>query len=76
MRPGLKRSVPLDEILNQIKELYLFALKNTNWEFLVTKIGSSLAGYSESEIKSCFLNAGKIPENVYLPKEYINCSSD
>lgn len=68
-RPGEKRSTPLSEIRDQIKDLISFAQNHPTLEFLVTKIGSSLAGYSPQEIKSCFEDLD-IPDNIWLPKEY------
>ena len=48
-----------------------FAKENPDKTFLVTKLGSSLAGYSTEEIAGLFKKLEKfIPENVILPKEY------
>lgn len=69
-RAGQKRSTSLEFITKQLKELMKFAKENPNLEFLVTKIGSSLAGYNIEEIKSCFDSLDFIPENVSLPIEY------
>lgn len=69
-KPGLKRSVSLDFIEKQIQELYLFAEKNPELEFLVTKIGCQLAGYDISEIKTLFLKQVKTPNNIILPIEF------
>lgn len=69
-QPGLKRSTPLSEIALQIKELSDFAIQNPQLTFLVTKIGSSLAGYSLDEIKEQFAGIYNLPDNIILPKEY------
>lgn len=69
-RPGLKRSTSLDEILSQLKELSSFARAHPELKFLVTKIGSFLAGYSVEEIRSVFVQVIDFPDNVILPKEY------
>ena len=70
-KPGLKRSVSLKFIESQIIELCKFANKNPNKEFLVTKIGSKLAGWTIEEIKLLFLNCKDIiPNNIILPREY------
>jgi len=54
-----------------IEHFLRFALDNPNLKFYVTKLGSSLAGYSVEEIKNVFKNSlHLIPENVILPKEY------
>lgn len=51
--------------------MLLFARKNPDKKFLVTKIGSSLAGYKIDEIRGLFEKLKKIiPDNVILPKEY------
>ena len=67
------KSVPLWEIRKQIMELYKFAKKNPEMKFLVTKIGSALAGYSIDEIKLCFTSIwGTVPTNVILPIEFVD----
>lgn len=67
---GQRRSTPLGEIRTQIEELIIFAKKLTYKTFLVTLIGSSLAGYSKEEMKELFKSVGDVPDNVVLPKEY------
>lgn len=69
-RPGLKRSTPLSNILDQIRELSLFAKEREDLTFLVTKIGSKLAGYTEEEIRDLFIQVTDLPKNVILPMEY------
>lgn len=67
------RSVSLLSIQNEIEKLYDFALNNTKYEFLVTKIGCGLAGYTISEIASLFNEIHAIrskPNNIILPKEF------
>jgi hypothetical protein len=68
--PGQKRSTSLDEILLQLEELSVFAQKHPELTFLVTKIGSALAGYSVEEIRSVFVQVSSFPDNVILPFEY------
>lgn len=72
-RPGLKRSTPLNEIFYQFTDLLYFANKHYKLEFLLTKVGSSLAGYKEEEVNNEWENAcevyleeysGKLPENI------------
>lgn len=68
-----EKSIPLKTIRDQIDNFIDFAKTNPNMVFYVTKLGSSLAGYSVEEIKQQFgavdlLNS--IPNNVILPKEY------
>lgn len=64
------RSIPLPLIEAQIDEMLEAAKTHPNLEFLVTKIGCGLAGYSSVEIG--YLFKGKyIPDNVLLPQEFI-----
>lgn len=69
-RPGLKRSTSLEEIATQLKEFSLFAKAHPEYKFLVTKIGSALAGYTEAEIAQVFKDVGDFSDNVILPFEY------
>lgn len=65
------KSSTLEEIRDQISKLLEFAKQNSNNKFLVTKLGSSLAGYSTQEIKSIFNSlTSEIPDNIVLPEEY------
>lgn len=66
-----EKSSTLQEIGKGLQDMLLFASKNTDKKFLVTKLGSSLAGYTEEEIKGLFEKLKNyIPDNVILPKEY------
>lgn len=66
-----EKSSSLDEIQDGIYEMLTFAKYNQNLKFFVTKLGSSLAGYSSNEIKELFMNLEHIiPNNVILPIEY------
>lgn len=69
-RPGQKRSTSLEEISLQIAELSDFAADHSELKFLVSKIGSSLAGYSIDEIRSVFVSQANLPDNIILPYEY------
>lgn len=67
----VEKSSTLEEICEGIRKFLLFAVENPNLKFYVTKLGSSLAGYEISEIKSLFQDLVElIPGNVILPKEY------
>lgn len=71
-RPGELRSTPLSEIAAQLKVLFKYAREHPRLEFLVTKIGCGLAGYTKNEIFDVFARLESeawIPENVLLPKE-------
>jgi hypothetical protein len=65
------RSVPLNLIYNQILEFMVRAKALFTFEFLVTKLGTELAGYTIEEIGSLFIGL-EIPDNVRLPIEFIN----
>ena len=65
------RTLPLDKIESYIQSFLTEAMEYPDTEFLVTKIGCGLAGYSELEIASLFKNK-LIPENVTLPESFYN----
>jgi len=63
------RTLPLEAIELYIKNFLLDATLFPDKEFLVTKIGCGLAGYSEAEIANLF--KGKtIPKNITLPESF------
>ncbi|MFZ9848286.1 MAG: hypothetical protein ACO3EE_09085 [Flavobacteriales bacterium] len=65
------RTLPLDKIEFYIYSFLVEVMEYPDTEFLVTKIGCGLAGYSETEIANLF--KGKfIPENVTLPESFYN----
>jgi hypothetical protein len=71
----VNKSSTLDEIKHEICHFIIFAKRNPQLEFLVTKIGTSLAGYTIEEIKNIFVEyANKpswgIPDNIILPIEF------
>ena len=65
------RTLPLDNIEYYIYCFLIEAMDHPYTEFLLTKIGCGLAGYSEDQIANLF--KGKyIPENVTLPESFYN----
>ena len=65
------RTLSLDKIEFYIYSFLSEVMEYPDTEFLVTKIGCGLAGYSEEEIANLF--KGKfIPENVILPESFFN----
>ncbi len=65
------RTLSLDKIEFYIYSFLSEVMEYPDTEFLVTKIGCGLAGYSEEEIANLF--KGKfIPENVILPESLFN----
>jgi len=70
LKKGLK-SYPLTEIYIQLLFLFQFANDNSQLKFYVTKLGSSLAGYTIEEIKTLIVDLeDEITDNIILPKEY------
>ena len=66
-----ERSIERFEIREQLEDLMSFAENNPDKKFYVTKLGTSLAGFSTSEIKELFEKIkDTIPNNVILPKEF------
>lgn len=59
----------LPEISVQIEQLMRFAVTHPDLEFLVTKIGCGLAGYTVRDIRTCFMGL-EVPPNVALPAEF------
>lgn len=60
-------TLPLKSIHHYVQRFMDYARANKSLEFLVTKIGCGLAGYSAKEIALMFLDA---PSNCILPKEF------
>ena len=65
------RSVPLARIGQQIHQLCRYAKAHPNLEFLVTRIGYGLAGYTDAEIGDLWKDK-VIPKNVRLPQEFLD----
>jgi hypothetical protein len=75
----VEKSSTLTEIGNGIMDFVSFAKQNPQKKFYVTKIASSLAGYTIEEIADLWKEVNKaweydifedIPDNIILPKEY------
>lgn len=62
------RSVALEYIAYQVKNLMQFAEMHPDWEFKVTPIGCGLAGFLTREIAPMFAGA---PENMKLPAVFL-----
>ncbi len=63
IKPGQKRSLPLEDIDAQIHELVHFATNSPDTEFLVTPIGEGYAGYTRDEMDSLW-EQYLIPPNI------------
>lgn len=59
------KTLPLEEIREEVIAFLEYAKDNTELVFLVTKIGCGLAGYAEKDIKPMF---AKATDNCRLPK--------
>ena len=63
------KTLDLEEINDYVKEFLIYAEKNPDFTFLVTKIGCGLASYKEVDIAPLFKKAFFI-KNIILPKEF------
>ena len=66
-RPGARRSISRREICLQLIQLWKFALKHPNLEFIITPIGCGYAGYSPAEMQEVLdyvINKYGAPENI------------
>lgn len=68
-------TLPLFDIKRNIKEFVDFATANPQYEFLTSKIGCGLAGYTVDQIGALFTNF-IIPSNVILPFEFAKYVKD
>jgi hypothetical protein len=65
------RSSSIPEIREEIYNFMNFARLHPELKFYVTKIGSSLGGYTVDEIRQIFLlDEVFLTDNIILPKEY------
>jgi hypothetical protein len=69
--PGRKNSLTLNEISQNVKQLYEFARNNPDKEFLVayTAGGRNLNGYTDAEMAEAF-SGTKIPSNVVFEDKF------
>ena len=69
----VEKSSTLEEIGKGFNKFIKFAKEHPELKFYVTKLGSSLAGYTVNEIKDLWALENVfegIPDNIILPKEY------
>ncbi len=64
------RSVPLEEIEAQLKELYSYTKRKPFLNFLIAPIGTGHAGWSQDEMWEVYVNAteGRFPRNWFVIK--------
>ena len=63
---GDRTQVSKESLIASKEKLYKYAEENKDKEFLVTKVGCGIAGFSEEEMKEVF--KGDKPANIVLPK--------
>ena len=59
-------TLPLNKIKKYVDDFIIFATKENDLIFKLTRIGCVLAGYKDEDIAPMFVNA---PQNVILPDE-------
>ena len=71
-RPGAKRSIPLTDIRNSVKNLMAYAASMPHLEFLVVYTGNShnLNGYTAQEMASTFAFPD-IPQNILFEEHFL-----
>jgi hypothetical protein len=52
-------------------KLFACAMVNRDKDFLLTKVGCGIAGYSEEYMMSIFRSKEKRPKNIFLPEDWI-----
>lgn len=67
---NIKRALTIAEIKPYVKQFFSFVRRNPYLTFLVTPVGTGLAGISVEEIAPLF-KEGLNLENVYLPESFI-----
>ena len=81
VRPGIKRSTPLSLIQKQLVDLLAFAQNHLDLNFLMTAVGTKMAGYTDNEMAACWKAAcaihvekhGTMPKNLVVPDDlYVN----
>lgn len=61
----------VDAIKPYVDEFIEFAKAHKEYQFLVTRIGCGIAGFTDAEIAPLFKKAVDV-DNIYLPKEFYN----
>lgn len=68
-QPGHRKSVSLDQIATQVRQLFTFARSREDLAFLVSQIGCQNAGWTPADIAPMFKDA---PSNVRLPQSFLD----
>lgn len=62
---------PVSSIKPYVDEFIAFARKHPEYEFLVTRIGCGIAGFSDADIAPLFKDALEI-DNIRLPQSFLS----
>lgn len=54
-----------------VDEFVVFAKKNRQYKFLVTRIGCGIAGFTDQQMAPLFAEALKV-DNIYLPQSFVD----
>ena len=65
------KTIPINEIVSYINDFINYTLIHKELNFLVTKIGCGLAGYTPENIAPLFIKAIR-SDNIFLPQKFIN----
>ena len=64
-------TLPISEVAKYVIDFINYTSIHKDLDFLVTRIGCGLAGYTPEQIAPLFVRAKDI-ENIYLPQEFID----
>lgn len=71
-----RNRMPINQIVENIKKLYICARKFPNLSFKVAYRNQpnerTLCGYTGTELQSAFKAAGPIPDNIWFSEEWYN----
>ncbi len=64
------QTLRIDQIKPHVDRFIKFAIKNPQYKFFVTEIGTGLAGLKHKDVAPLFKDALSI-ENIYLPENFL-----
>lgn len=65
------KTLPISEIQRYVKDFVKFSRENKDLNFLITRVGCGLAGYSDKDIAPLFRGIGDNCSVAYEWKEYL-----
>jgi hypothetical protein len=74
-KAGDLSTLPLSEIKKYVAEFLAYAKSNPELQFMLTPVGTGLAGYKHSDIAPLFRGVERLP-NVQTPKEWLALLKD